>query len=403
MPSHTNLVRRGATYYFRARVPEDLKQHYQRREFFISLKTSNPVQAEYALIHLKARLLNDFASLRGVIQPATVPPTLVAQPIPIVDAERVSLWSLVQYWTCQAERRPRTLLEVNTTVKRFLACNGDLSANAVERRHVIALKDWMLEQGRSAATVKKAMGLLSAVFELAVANDKLNANPARGIRFSKPKVERKSRVPFDADDLKRIFSSPVFSEALRSQGGKGEAAVWLPYLGLWTGARLEELGQLLVTDVRSEQGCYYLDICDEPNSDKRLKSTSSRRRVPLHPELLRLGFIDYVEQQRDAGHVRLFPLLARSGGRQLTSNWSQWFSRYLRDTVGIQDRRKVFHSFRHGFKEACRQSGIPKDIHDQLTGHASPDVGDRYGGEHYPLAPLAAAIERLSYSSFLPA
>lgn len=398
MPGHTNLVRRGATYYFRARVPEDLQQHYQRREFFLSLKTRDRLQAEEALIRLKARLLDDFTTLRGVDQAAPDLSPLIARPSLSVPASaKVSLWSLVEYWTNQTERRPRTLMEVNTAFKRLIECNGKLSPAEVEKRHIVTFKDWMLVQGRAAATVKKSIGLLSAVFELAVANDKMPANPTKGIRLAKPKVEQKSRVPFDAADLSRIFASPVFSQGERPKGGKGEAAFWLPYLGLWTGARLEELGQLLVSDVRCEQGNNYLSISDDPHSGKRLKSNSSRRRVPMHPDLLRLGFLDYVQQQKDAGQVRLFPLLSSAGGRQLTASWSQWFSRYLRETVGIKDRRKVFHSFRHGFKEACRQSGIPKDIHDQLTGHASHDVGDRYGGESYPLPPLVKAISRVRY------
>jgi integrase len=396
MASHTNLVRRGATYYFRARVPEDLKQHYQRREFVISLKTTSRTTAEHALVVLKARLFDDFLSLRGISSEIGV----VSKPLHIevpVSTQNTSLWTLVDYWKSQAERRPRTVMEVNTTFKRLLECNGDVSVEGLGKSHVIALKDWMLAQGRSFATVKKALGLLSAVLGLAVANDKLSSNPVKGVRLAKPKVEQKSRVPFDADDLRRIFSSPIFTEGMRPAGGKGEAAFWLPHLGLWTGARLEELGQLLVSDVRMEQGCYYLTISDEPNSGKRLKSASSRRRVPLHPELIRLGFLGYVRQQGDAGRISLFHMLSRSGGRQLTSGWSQWFSRYLRETVGIGDPRKVFHSFRHGFKEACRSSGIPKDIHDQLTGHAARDVGDRYGGDCFPLAPLVTAMERLRY------
>lgn len=396
MPSHTNLVRRGATYYFRGRVPQDLQGHYRRRVFFVSLRTKDRLQAEHALIHLKARLFDDFSALRG-LKPALDLPVINAMCIPAESPAKVSLWSLVEYWQNQAERRPRTLMEVNTTFKRLLACNGDLSPSEIEKKHIVAFKDWMLGEGRSAATIKKAIGLLSAVFELAVANDKMTSNPAKGIRLAKPKVDRKSRVPFDPDELSRIFESAVFSQGERPKGGRGEAAFWLPYLGLWTGARLEELGQLLVTDVCCEQGIHYLDITDDPVTGKRLKSTSSRRRVPLHHELLRLGFLDYVQRQRDAGERRLFPLLTASGGRQLTSSWSQWFSRYLRETVGIKDSRKVFHSFRHGFKEACRQSGIPKDIHDQLTGHASRDVGDRYGGERFPLAPLAAAMDRVRY------
>lgn len=402
MSGHTNLVRRGATYYYRARVPEDLQQHYRRREFFVSLKTRNRLQAEQSLIRLKARLLDDFTALRGGDQTLPALPPLVKSPsLSLPVPAKVSLWSLVEYWSNQAERRPRTLMEVNTAFKRLIACNGNLSPSEVEKRHIVAYKDWMLEQGRSAATIKKSIGLLSTVFELAVANDKMSVNVTRGIRLAKPKVEKKSRIPFDSSDLGRIFTSPVFSQAERPRGGKGEAAYWLPYLGLWTGARLEELGQLLVADVCCEQAMHYLNISDDPLTGKKLKSNSSRRRVPIHPELVRLGFLDYVRQQVDAGHAHLFPLLSSAAGRQLTASWSQWFSRYLRNTVGIKDRRKVFHSFRHGFKEACRLSGIPKDVHDQLTGHASRDVGDRYGGEQYPLRPLVAAIESLRYVGYL--
>lgn len=337
MPGQTNLTRRGSTYYFRARVPEDLRQHYRRREFFVSLKTRDRLQAEHSLVALKARLFEDFSALRGVSAPAPALPT-IARPQRLRETSS-SLSILVDYWKEQAERRPRTVMEVETTFKRFVECNGDVAIEQLERRHVVALKDRMLEQGLSVATVKKAMGLLSAVFELAVANDKLSSNPVKGIRLARPKVERKSRVPFDADDLRRLFASPVFTQGLRPVGGKGEAAFWLPYLGLWTGARLEELGQLLVSDVRSEHGCTYLSISDEPESGKRLKSSSSRRRVPVHPELVTLGFLNYVQQQKQASERRLFPLLSRSGGRQLTSSWSQWFSRYLREVVGIKDRR----------------------------------------------------------------
>lgn len=397
MPRHTNLVRRGAIYYYRARVPSDLRQHYQRSEFLVSLKTSDRHHAECVLVDLRHQLAIDFQRLRGkerqhfdrlVIKPAVTEQT---------ECNERTVWDLVDYWSKQAERRPRTQMEVNTTFERFVACNGNLAPGAIQKQHIVKLKDWLLEKGLAAATVRKAINLVSAVFELAVANDLLPFNPARGIRLAKPKVERKSRVPFDASDLKRLFASPVFSQGARPLGGRGEAAYWLPYLGLWTGARLEELGQLLVQDVQQEQGNHYLAIQDDPATDKRLKSVSSRRRIPLHPELIRLGFLDYVRQQADLGHARLFPLLTRTGGRQLTSSWSHWFCRYLRNEVGISDRRKVFHSFRHGFKEACRVSGIPKEIHDQLTGHASRDVGDGYGGERFPLSPLVVAIERLRY------
>lgn len=92
-----------------------------------------------------------------------------------------------------------------------------------------------------------------------------------------------------------------------------------------------------------------------------------------------------------------FPLLVSGASRQLTASWSQWWGRYLRKEVKITDSRKVFHSFRHGFKDACRDSDIPKELNDRLTGHGGGGVGDSYGADDYPLRPLADAMNKLRY------
>src|SRR5271163_3397370 len=60
------------------------------------------------------------------------------------------------------------------------------------------------------------------------------------------------------------------------------------------------------------------------------------------------------------------------------------------------DPRKVFHSFRHAFKSACRAARIEEELHDALTGHTTASVGRRYGGG-VPLEVLAEAIARVSY------
>ena len=42
-----------------------------------------------------------------------------------------------------------------------------------------------------------------------------------------------------------------------------EAAYWLPLLALYTGARLEELGQLRKKDIKESNGIWYINITDE--------------------------------------------------------------------------------------------------------------------------------------------
>jgi hypothetical protein len=48
-------------------------------------------------------------------------------------------------------------------------------------------------------------------------------------------------APFDIKELQAIFGSPVFTEGQRPEGGKEDAAFWLPILALFTGACLGEL------------------------------------------------------------------------------------------------------------------------------------------------------------------
>src|SRR5262249_56656834 len=132
-----------------------------------------------------------------------------------------------------------------------------------------------------------------------------------------------NRVGYDGEDLKAIFGSAVFRGGARPLGGAGEAAKWLPLIGLFTGARLEEIGQALISDVKHEDGIDYLDInILDRDAGKRVKNRSSRRRLPLHPELVRCGLLAYVEERRQAGDARLFPALRPSITGQMTGNWS---------------------------------------------------------------------------------
>lgn len=203
-------------------------------------------------------------------------------------------------------------------------------------------------------------------------------NPAALMSIKNTKrVKKKPRLPFDQADLELIFSQPMFLDPTRWEGRQ-----WLPVIALYLGCRLEEIGQLLMTDFKSINGIRYFAITtlvddDDEEIEKSIKTESSQRNVPLHPVLERLGFSAYVQRIRQAGHKRLFPDI-NSKRRKVTSAYSSWFSRFKRD-AGITSTRKVFHSFRHTFKDACRAAGIPVDIHDALTGHARSSVGDGYG------------------------
>ena len=103
----------------------------------------------------------------------------------------------------------------------------------------------------------------------------------------------------------------------------------------------------------------------------------------------------FVDSRRSTGSKRLFNELKRNTNDRLSSSVGQRFSRHLR-AVGITDPKKVFHSFRHTFKDACRNARILEDVHDRLTGHTNSSVGRGYGQGH-DLQVLQSEMNKVQY------
>ena len=159
----------------------------------------------------------------------------------------------------------------------------------------------------------------------------------------------------------------------------------MPLLAIFTGARREELGQLKGGDVISlkyanidniERETWAIRIHFGEDAENQLKTASSERVIPLHPSLLELGFITFADK---APKDRLlFPELRPNKDGKLTEKWGEWFREYRR-ACGITDPRLKFHSFRHSFKDFCREVEINEGVQRQLMGHKASDVPDLYG------------------------
>ena len=385
----TYLVRRGGVFYYRAKVPVDLIDQVKRREVWLSLRTSDRKSAELRLADTHVQQLRIYECLRQCVS-APIEQTLPFQKPRkrIKSNQDRSIDDLLEYWIGQSEKRPRTLLDAKTAVRRLKQVVGEIPASQIQKSHAVALKDALISEGLAHATVVKNIGLVKSMFELGCRNDLISVNPFRDIKLIKPSRRDKPRLSFTPEDLKLIFESRVFTQGHRPIGGAGDAAVWIPLIGLMTGMRLEEIGQLRGIDIKQLDDIWYFDLDHVPEEGRWLKNDSSRRQIPIHPKLLELGMLKRFAN----ANGRIFPLLRSAGDRQLTGSWSQWFGRYLRQEIGITDKRKTFHSFRHTFKDLCRAASISKEIHDRITGHSSSDVGDGYGAGNYPLRPLALAI-----------
>lgn len=308
-----------------------------------------------------------------------------------------SLTQVLERWKAVADRRPRTVAEMSSLVRRFEEYS-DKPVNSLVRQDGIGYRDLMRELGAAPGTVKKNLGLITSLLNFAVDEGLISANPFARIKV--PLSKAVERLEYSIEDIAKIFGSPLFVDGERPRGGGGEAAVWLPLIGAYTGARLEEIAQLRPADLFHDKDYGWCFSILDLDDNQHLKTESSRRRIPVHPALIAAGLIEYRAHVLDDHQQWLFPDLTPHVNGTRSGNWSKWWGRYARTTIGITDKRKVYHSWRHAFKTACRGAQIPEEVHDFLTGHASASIGRNYGQQ--PLDVLRHAIDKFSYRGVTP-
>lgn len=199
-----------------------------------------------------------------------------------------------------------------------------------------------------------------------------------GIRYigSRSESENGQRA-FKGKELKRLFEGP---EMAAFAGCPKEAfKFWLPHLGLFTGARVNELCQLNPQrDIRmdEESGIWFLDLTASSDGhdeiEKTLKNQTSKRKVPVHPTLIELGFLTYVESLKSAGKKLLFPGFPPSVGRAAPKA-GEWFTELLK-RIGLRDetpgaRLVGMHAFRHTVSNQGEELGVVNT--EAITGHAN--------------------------------
>lgn len=225
----------------------------------------------------------------------------------------------------------------------------------------------------SVATVNKYLRRVSSLFDWGKRHGLVTLeNPFTGIGKKQQRPRHKERDRFTIEDLENIFNPRHLSQ----KKFKHSYCYWLPWLGLYTGARIEELCQIHLSDIRKENDLWVIDINDD--KEKRLKTTASRRVVPVHPKPQSIGFLEYVESRRSKGADRLFLELKKQRDAYSQAA-SKWFARY-RKKCGVE---KPFHSFRHTFIDELRQSGADHTKIAALVGHADQsETGGRYGKQY---------------------
>lgn len=209
--------------------------------------------------------------------------------------------------------------------------------------------------------------------------------------------------PYSPEEIKRLFSRPMFTGMSEASSGAGYREVpgtemvwdgkfWMPILALWHGFRAAEIGGCALDDIKQVHGYWMFDL-----QNRDLKNAQSRRIVPLHPVMIDLGFLDYIDDQKRLGERWLFPEFDHDRGKDVIKQYGKWFGLWRRRDAEANEMRN-FHSFRHTFIGRCRELELPVEHRNQITGHAK-SIPENYGGALH-VSYLAGFMDKVMFPNF---
>ena len=218
-----------------------------------------------------------------------------------------------------------------------------LNLNDLTKDKLVAFKNAVLLTTK-AKTVDNKLLTLSDFFEYALANGLYTVsdkNPVEGLLIL-TKTERQEQAEpykdFTREELAQFFEPAVYKVAMSEPD-----FYWCPLIGLYSGMRISEATGIHCDDVKqAPNGVHYIRV-------RKSKTNAGLRNVPIAQALLDLGFLDFVAQQRAAGHDRLFPdrlLISDSYSKALSDRMLEYLlERGIRKSSDGSER-KSFHSFR---------------------------------------------------------
>jgi integrase len=275
----------------------------------------------------------------------------------------------------------RTYWKYRQVVDEFVTHIGvkaDRLLREITPTDIRSWRDALKRKGLAAPTVNDAIKLLRMPFKAAHDAGYIDINPCtkNSVRPIKDETRNVEKDVFTSEQLATLI------RAATSDDWKGVIVC-----GAYTGLRLRDVADLQWNAINWK----------EQTITVTTRKTGKDVTVPIHPQ-----FASWLQEQTQGiGKAPVFPtLVGKSGAGK--SGLSMQFKRImerakikgrlLRQATGDGRSQSSlsFHSLRHTFNAALANAGVPVEIRQKLTGHASPRMNAIYA--HHQLEPLRAAI-----------
>ena len=404
-------------WFFRWTLPKTLQQLLDRKTLYQSLQTRDArhAQCQAALLNIRVEGMKKIPTLdesairrllhidleRGVFQAdtaeeqerglrilenlgrlrSTTPtaPAPVAQPTALPSSpaapQAPSFKSVCQEVLkyANASLKSARVYKYKTTYDAYVAFAGNPPVNEITRQDIRRFKDHLIDEKKAVNTINTYLGKLHALFDHALKNQYMSGeNPASNQLIARSKRTVTPRDKFYDEDLKAIFSWKTYSEMARTPD-----YFWGPLVCLFSGMRIGESTSLEVRNIKTEDDVVVMQVKDA-------KTPTGDRLVPVHSALIRLGFLDYVNEVRQLGHEGLFWYLSEGASGKLVNhngtkkNLSRQFSSYLKQ-IGVKQDDNCFHSLRHTTITRLVARKVNNSTIYKLSGHTSDNSMNRPG------------------------
>ena len=171
------------------------------------------------------------------------------------------------------------------------------------------------------------------------------------------KSEKKPHIPYNTEQLLEMFNPK------HSYFKKNPDAFWVCLIALFTGARANSAITLQYDDIIEKDGIWCINFI-ENHPIKHLKNEASERIVPIHQQLLDLGFVDYVQRRQKKLNAKgtdfIFPRCQSKSGEYNNKYTTRVIFNYLQE-IGVKSGTKDcydFHSFRKNASIAMQNAGL---------------------------------------------
>jgi len=386
-----DLVRRGLLELNRRRLAR-LADDYSRPFFDPLFDPHKPAKTSFGeLTEQRLQLIEEEAAINALSQKGVDRQRATLALIREIVGDKTLVES-IDYDACLRVRTILARLPANRT-KLY----GDLP---IDKAIALAAKEG--KPLLSPVTQQQYLSALRDVLDLAAKKRLIAVNPAEGLKPIKRDTVSASekRRPFTLKQIAEFFKSDYYAECAKHKPPFAHDTsgwrFWMPLICLFTGMRPNEAAQMHVQDLkRTAHGTWYFDIVATIDDDedtgsagsaKTLKTATSRRKIPLHPELIKIGFLQFVEQRKKSGSgPRLFPDLKGDKYGNLASYALKRFREtYLPNAIKMEPRQS-FYSFRHSWRDALRRIDAQPATLQALGGWGQGTLAsDSYGDKADP-------------------